>query len=105
ENPFVRWPPGRLRCAPGRGANGAKATQDDGARAGQAQRARRLTEMWRWVMGTLLAVGSLPACDGCSNGAPGSATSADAGVGGRLTPEQAHQVLARVGTRSITLGD
>lgn len=56
-------------------------------------------------MGTLLAVGSLPACDGCSNGAPGSATSADAGVGGRLTPEQAHQVLARVGTRSITLGD
>jgi len=61
--------------------------------------------MWRWVMGALLAVGSLPACDGCSNGASGGAIAADAGVGGRLTPEQASQVLAKVGTRTITLAD
>jgi peptidyl-prolyl cis-trans isomerase C len=66
--------------------------------------------MWRSVMGRLLAVGvlavgSLPACDGCSNGATGAASAADAGAGGRLTPEQANQVLAKVGNRSITLGD
>ncbi|HTV22267.1 MAG TPA: peptidylprolyl isomerase, partial [Polyangiaceae bacterium] len=61
--------------------------------------------MWRWVMGMLLAVGLLPACDGCSSGSPGAAITADAGAGGRLTPEQANQVLARVGSRTITLGD
>lgn len=76
--------------------------------------------MWRWVMGTVravgvravgvraigvLAVGALPACDGCSNGAPGASIAADAGAAGRLTPEQANQVLAKVGNRSITLGD
>jgi hypothetical protein len=61
--------------------------------------------MWRWMMGTLLAVGALPACDGCSNGTPGASIGADAGAGGRLTPEQASQVLAKVGSRSITLGD
>lgn len=61
--------------------------------------------MWRWVMGTLVAVGTLPACDGCSNGASGASIAADAGAGGRLTPEQANQVLAKVGSRSITLGD
>jgi hypothetical protein len=60
---------------------------------------------WRWVMSTLLAVGSLPACDGCSNGATGASLAADAGAGGRLTPEQASQVLANVGGRAITLGD
>ncbi len=66
--------------------------------------------MWRWVMGALpvvgvLAVGSLPACEACSNGAPRVSIAADAGAGGRLTPEQASQVLAKVGARSITLGD
>src|SRR5688500_5749268 len=66
--------------------------------------------MWRWVMGTwpvvgVLAVGSLPACEACSSGAPGVSIAADAGAGGRLTPEQASQVLAKVGARSITLGD
>jgi hypothetical protein len=61
--------------------------------------------MWRWVMGTLLVVGSLPACDACSNGAPSGAIAPDAGAGGRLTPEQASQVLAKVGARTITLGD
>lgn len=53
----------------------------------------------------LLAVGALPACDGCSSGAPGASISADAGASERLTPEQASQVLAKVGSRSITLGD
>jgi peptidyl-prolyl cis-trans isomerase C len=66
--------------------------------------------MWRWVKGTVraigvLAVGVLPACDGCANGAPGASIAADAGAAGRLTPEQANQVLAKVGNRSITLGD
>jgi peptidyl-prolyl cis-trans isomerase C len=51
----------------------------------------------------LLAAASAPGCDGCSSvePAPGAA---DAGAS-RLTPEQAGQVLARVGERVITLGD
>lgn len=70
--------------------------------------------MWRSVKGTwcavgvltvgAFAVGSLAGCDGCSSAAPEAAI-ADAGAGGRLTPEQAGQVLAKVGDRSITLGD
>lgn len=60
--------------------------------------------MWRWVM-VMLAVGSLPACEGCSDRTPGASITADAGAAGSLTPEQASQVLAQVGERSITLGD
>jgi len=61
--------------------------------------------MWRWLMGTLVMVGSLPGCDGCSSGTLGASLGADAGASGRLTPEQASQVPAKVGSRSITLGD
>lgn len=57
------------------------------------------------MLGALVAAGSLPACDGCSGSTPGGALAADAGADGRLTAEQARVVLARVGTRSITLGD
>lgn len=57
------------------------------------------------MLGALVAAGSLPACDGCSGSTPGGGLAADAGADGRLTAEQARVVLARVGTRSITLGD
>lgn len=42
-------------------------------------------------------------CDGCSGAGQAPAASPDAGVA--LSPERAAQVLARVGTRTITLGD
>ena len=51
----------------------------------------------------LLAALGGPGCDGCSS-SERSAVGADAGAA-RLTPEQAGQVLARVGDRVITLGD
>jgi peptidyl-prolyl cis-trans isomerase C len=43
-------------------------------------------------------------CDGCASRGDALA-SPDAGVSQRLSPEQANQVLARVGERTITLGD
>ncbi len=43
-------------------------------------------------------------CDACSGSAGTAASSPDAGQAG-LSPERAAQVLARVGTRAITLGD
>jgi hypothetical protein len=68
---------------------------------------------WRWIVGGLLTVASTPACESCKSTSSGSSSSvasalglgADAGAGGRLTPEQAAQVLAQVGDRTITLGD
>jgi DNA-directed RNA polymerase subunit F len=51
---------------------------------------------------TLLSTSSCSSCKGSSSAAP-----ADGGgtTSGALTPEQAAQVLARVGDRTITLGD
>jgi peptidyl-prolyl cis-trans isomerase C len=78
---------------------------------------------WRSVIGGLFVTVATTGCDGCdaarsaSSSAAASASSsasssswlsaqgADAGAAGRLTPEQARQVLARVGERVITLGD
>jgi peptidyl-prolyl cis-trans isomerase C len=68
---------------------------------------------WRWVVGGLFTLVAMPGCDSCKSARPGSSSSvaiglglgADAGAGVRLTPEQASQVLAQVGDRTITLGD
>ncbi|HEU4578492.1 MAG TPA: peptidylprolyl isomerase [Polyangiaceae bacterium] len=57
------------------------------------------------ALGLCLCALGLVGCEGCSHSsAPASAEAADAGQAG-LSPEQAAQVLARVGTRTITLGD
>lgn len=58
----------------------------------------------RWVSCGLLAA-ALSGCDACSTSTPPPTAAADAGARGGLTPEQASQVLARVGERTITLGD
>jgi peptidyl-prolyl cis-trans isomerase C len=47
----------------------------------------------------------LVGCEACSRAPRGTADGADAGPRSGLSPEQAAQVLARVGERSITLGD
>jgi hypothetical protein len=66
---------------------------------------------WRWVIGGLILILSAATvgCDGCgpssSSSTRGPGGGADAGVERRLTPEQAKQVLARIGERTITLGD
>src|SRR4051812_9873030 len=68
---------------------------------------------WRSVPAGLIlsACAALGAagCDGCATpgASPARLDGADAGTAAerRLTPEQASQVLARVGERSITLGD
>jgi len=52
----------------------------------------------------VLAATSL-ACSSCKSGSSGSAADAGALAPGVLTPQQAAQVLARVGDRTITLGD
>jgi len=49
-------------------------------------------------------VGGASGCDGCSRDERPDSV-ADAGVARRLSPERASQVLARVGERTITLGD
>jgi peptidyl-prolyl cis-trans isomerase C len=62
---------------------------------------------WRWVLCGLLAA-TMASCDACSTSTSPTNTrngAADGGVRGGLTREQAGQVLARVGQRSITLGD
>jgi peptidyl-prolyl cis-trans isomerase C len=63
---------------------------------------------WRWVLCGLLAA-TVAGCDACStSSSPSTSTqngTGDAGVRVGLTPEQAGQVLARVGERTITLGD
>src|SRR5688572_19038866 len=52
-----------------------------------------------------LVLGALQlGCDGCSGSGGAPAASPDAGQA-VLSPERAAQVLARVGTRTITLGD
>lgn len=61
----------------------------------------------RFCVGLALAgllAGVATGCDGCRGSAP-SPSSADAGVARQLSPERARQVLARVGDRTITLGD
>jgi peptidyl-prolyl cis-trans isomerase C len=64
--------------------------------------------MWRRLalaLGLCLSAPGLMGCEGCSHsGASAGGAAADAGQAG-LSPEQAAQVLARVGTRTITLGD
>jgi len=55
------------------------------------------------VLAGLLA-GAATGCDGCA-GDERPAGAPDAGVARQLSPEQASQVLARVGDRTITLGD
>jgi peptidyl-prolyl cis-trans isomerase C len=57
-----------------------------------------------WGLGCALAAASTLGCDGCGGDDRGAAL-ADAGTAGRLTPAEASQVLARVGERTITLGD
>jgi peptidyl-prolyl cis-trans isomerase C len=57
------------------------------------------------ALGLCLCALELAGCEGCSHSsAPGAGAAADAGQAG-LSPAQAAQVLARVGTRTITLGD
>jgi peptidyl-prolyl cis-trans isomerase C len=63
---------------------------------------------WRWVIAGLLNVATTSACDGCTSTSSSSRLepgAPDAGAAGRLTPEQAREVLAKVGDRTITLGD
>ena len=45
------------------------------------------------------------ACSGCKSPSSGATVDAAGTASGQLTPEQAAQVLARVGDRVITLGD
>jgi peptidyl-prolyl cis-trans isomerase C len=61
---------------------------------------------WRWVLCGLLLL-TAAGCDACSTSTPGAngVGVPDAGAQGGLTPEQAGQVLATVGERTITLGD
>jgi peptidyl-prolyl cis-trans isomerase C len=57
------------------------------------------------ALGLCLCAPELVGCEGCSHSSvPAGGATADAGQAG-LSPEQAAQVLARVGTRTITLGD
>ncbi len=56
------------------------------------------------ALGALLAV-LASGCDGCSRSETPRAAASDAGAAAGLSPEQAAQVLARVGERVITLGD
>jgi peptidyl-prolyl cis-trans isomerase C len=53
----------------------------------------------------LLCAGSLAGCREKSKQSPGPAGSSSAAMPGKLTPELARQVLAKVGEREITLGD
>jgi peptidyl-prolyl cis-trans isomerase C len=57
-----------------------------------------------WLAALSIAVAAL-GCDGCTSSSPSSTLDPGADAGGRLTPEQASQVLAKVGDRTITLGD
>jgi peptidyl-prolyl cis-trans isomerase C len=63
----------------------------------------------RWAccwLPLLLGASAASGCEGCKDEGEGERVAADAGAGAeRLTPEQARQVLARVGERTITLGD
>jgi peptidyl-prolyl cis-trans isomerase C len=62
--------------------------------------------MRRIVAAWALALAAAPlACSGCHKNPPPPADAAPAASAGALTPEEAAQVLARVGDRSITLGD
>src|SRR3954471_10633366 len=71
-------------------------------RCAPVRSARRGRAFWRVV--AALSLG-LTGCQACSSAQPARGTSsADAGAAG-LSPEQAQQVLAQVGTRTITLGD
>jgi hypothetical protein len=69
-----------------------------GNRRAGANRARA------WLAALSIAVAAL-GCDGCRSSSPSSVLDPGPDAGGRLTPEQASQVLARVGDRTITLGD
>jgi peptidyl-prolyl cis-trans isomerase C len=58
------------------------------------------------LLAAALAFASAAAgCEACSASPRNASGGADAGAGSGLSPEQAAQVLARVGQRSITLGD
>jgi hypothetical protein len=57
----------------------------------------------RTVLGACVIGFGLAGCDAC--GTAKDRAGADAGAASGLKPEQANQVLARVGQRSITLGD
>ena len=70
-------------------------------RDGVSRRARACA-----ALGLLLGASATSGCDGCADESAGRQGPADAGAAAeRLTPEQASQVLARVGDRTITLGD
>jgi peptidyl-prolyl cis-trans isomerase C len=64
--------------------------------------------MWSRGVGFALSLSlcaaALGGCEGCNRAGPEPAGSGDAGRA-ELSPEQASQVLARVGGRNITLGD
>lgn len=58
------------------------------------------------ALGLLLGASATSGCEGCTGETAGRQGPADAGAAAEgLTPEQASQVLARVGDRTITLGD
>ncbi len=60
---------------------------------------------WGWLA-LLLGASATSGCEGCADEPSVERGAVDAGAGAeRLTPEQASQVLARVGDRAITLGD
>ena len=62
--------------------------------------------MRHWTLAWALALATLSAaCSGCKNRPPGGDAGPVTSPVGELTPEQAAQVLARVGDRTLTLGD
>jgi hypothetical protein len=62
----------------------------------------------RWIVrayAIVLATAALLACSSCKKAPAATADAGPIGASGGLTPEQAAQVLARVGDRTLTLGD
>ncbi len=86
--------------------------RDDAARACSAMRWQRVPSRSNWgamrrtaAAGAFVAALFVAACSGCKSHPPAPADAGAAPVATGLTPEQAAHVLARVGDRTITLGD
>ena len=69
----------------------------------EQRRARRWPSALIFALGLTASGAGLFGCESCSKPSPPGANASDAGAG--LSPERAQQVLARVGSRTITLGD
>ena len=99
----------RARCAAAERGDVAHVTAlvlaAQGQMAGNRRSARGGASRARgWLAALSIAVAAF-GCDGCRSASPSSALDPGPDAGGRLTPEQASQVLAKVGDRTITLGD